>query len=65
MMFEPIYNVQPCHRLAVYVSKLDWQIINNKASRLEEEFMNQVDLVWRGAIIPLYYDKSNSVVLRI
>lgn len=65
MQVEPVYNIQPCRRLSVYVNKLDWQIINNKAHRLEEEFMNQVDLVWRGAMIPLYYDKSNCVVLRI
>lgn len=65
MQVEPMYNIQACTRLSVYVSKLNWQIINNTASRLEEEFMNQVDLVWKGALIPLYYDKNNCVVLRV
>lgn len=65
MQVEAISGIRECRKLTLYVSRLDWQIISNKASRLEEEFMNQVDLVWPGAKLAVFYDNSNCVALRV
>lgn len=62
---EPLMAVPECKMLSVYVSKLDWEIISNQANRLEEEFMNQIRVVWPGARLPLFYDKHNCVNLRV
>ena len=55
----------PCTKAVLYVSELDWQVINNRAARLEEEFLNQVSIVWNKAKMALYYDASNYVQLRV
>lgn len=62
---EPIHKPSVSAALTTYVSCRDWKIINNRAVSLEEEFLNQIQLVWPNARLPLYYDPSNYVTLTI
>lgn len=60
-----VMGVPLCKNLIAYVGPLEWQIISNQTAKLEEEFLNQIQIVWPGAKIPLFYDRANSVTLRI
>ena len=49
--------------LAVRVSELDWKIVNKNQMRIAQSFLEQITIVWPGAVIPIYYDEHNFVKL--
>ena len=60
-----VQGVRKCKKATIYVSDLEWKVINNNSVKLEEEFLNQITIIWDKAIIPLFYNSSSCVKLHI
>ena len=52
---EP-FSCGKMEHLAVRVSELDWKIVNKNKMRIAQSFLEQITIVWPGAVIPIYYD---------
>ncbi len=40
----------------IELSPIDYQVVNNNFGLLERTFLDQVNIVWPGAQIPLFYN---------
>ena len=49
--------------VTIELSPIDYQLVNNNFMLLERTFLDQVNIVWPGAKIPLYYNESNFITL--
>jgi hypothetical protein len=44
---------------------LDWKIVSLNQLKIAESFLEQISVVWANANIPIYYEGSNFVVLKV
>ena len=66
---QGLYKVESClardlKRLVIQVTKLEWDIIGDRQSTIEQSFLNHAQVVWNGLIVPFYYSQFEKVNLK-